>query len=342
MLGYALTFDIKHIPLAIRDLDDSVESRQLISRFIASNYFQIHARTRDQDEINDLLDSGKAKVALIIPIGFSDNVKAGKKASVQILVDGSDPNIARVGSGYSNSIVRVYSNKITSDTLFKRGVPVSVAAPIEDRRRVWYNPQMKSSNFIIPGLIAIIMMSITAVETSIAIVREKEKGTIENLIISPLRPLELIIGKIIPFLGLAAIEAILISVTAVFWFGVPMRGNILIFLFALGVYLSGTLGIGLLVSAVTESQQVAGTGSMMITMLPGFLLSGYIFPIKSMPRVVQLITYLVPARYFIIIMRGIFLKGNSIDVLWPQILALGIFGVAILGVSTQMIQRRLS
>lgn len=342
LLGYALTFDIKQIPFAVRDLDDSVISRELTSRFTASNYFHVRARTRDQSEVDRLLNSGVAKVALIIPRGFGNEVKAGHKTEVQILVDGSDPNIARVGTGYSNAIVRMYSNSVSQQSLFKKGAPVSISPPIDARRRVWYNPEMKSSHFIIPGLIAIIMMTITGIETSVAIVREKEKGTLENLIISPMRPIELIIGKIVPFLGLAGIEAILISVTAVYWFGVPMRGSVLFFFFSLAVYLMGTLGIGLFISAITDSQQVASLAAMLATMLPAFLLSGYIFPIRSMPYALQLVTYFVPARYFIVVMRGIFLKGTSISILWPELLALGFFGVAILSVSTWMIHRRLS
>jgi ABC-2 type transport system permease protein len=342
MFGYALTFDIKHITTAVYDHDQSPASRRLIARFSASGYFDIKA-TPESDDFSQRLDRGEIKVALIIPSGFGNDLAAGQKVKIQVLVDGSDPTVATVAFGYSAAIVSNYSSLVTAQSLFKKGVVIKEGMPpIKGQVRIWYNPELRSTNFIVPGLLALILMTITTIDTSLAIVREKERGTLENLIVSPIHSWELIIGKIAPYLGIAFLVAILITSVGVVWFGVPIRGSLSLLALCLTVYVAGTLGLGLLISSLTESQRVANLGAFMITMLPGFLLSGFVFPIRSMPFVLQLLTYLVPARYFLVILRGIFLKGIGLGILWPQLLALVIFAVAMLVLASLGLRRSLS
>ncbi|MDI6717325.1 MAG: ABC transporter permease [Actinomycetota bacterium] len=342
MFGYALSFDINHIPAAVYDSDRTAASRTLADNFSSSGYFDIQIRSSKMD-FAQKLDAGEIKVAIIIPKGFEKKLLVGDKAKVQVLVDGSDPNFARVGVGYSSMIINRFSSKVMSESLYKKGIVIKQGIPpINPNSRVWYNPELRSVNYIVPGLIALIMMTVTTINISVALVREKERGTLENIIISPVRSWELVIGKIIPYVIIAFLEAVLITAIGTLWFNVPMNGSLLLLFFSLIIYLAGTLSIGLLISAATESQQVASLSSFLVSFLPAFLLSGFVFPIKSMPIVLQLITYLVPARYFLVIIRGIFLKGVGIDVLWPSLLALIVFGAFMMLAASLRLRRSLA
>jgi len=339
MFGYALSFDVNHIPTAVYDTDRTATSRALINKFSSSGYFDINARPAKAD-FAERLDSGNIKVALVIPKGFENSVLRDETSKVQVLVDGSDPTVARVSVGYASAIIGKFSSNVTADSLFKRGIEFTRdISPIEANSRVWYNPELRSVNFIVPGLMALIMMTVTTITISVALVREKERGTLENIIISPVRSSELIIGKIIPYVVIAFLEAALITGIGTLWFNVPMNGSLMLLFLSLIIYVAGTLAMGLVISAATDSQQVASFGAFMATFLPAFLLSGFVFPIKSMPLALQLVTYLVPARYFLVVIRGIFLKGVGISVLWPSFIALIIFAAFMIIVATVRLRR---
>ncbi len=342
MFGYALSLDINHIRTAIYDNDRTASSRRLAENFSSSGYFDVVARPNRNDFVQRL-DSGKVKVAIVIPKDFEKKIDSDDKATVQVLVDGSDPNFARVGVAYSSMIISRFSTKVTTESLYRRGIVIRQGIPpIDAQVRVWYNPDLRSVNYIVPGLMALIMMTVTTINISVALVREKERGTLENLIISPVRSGQLIIGKIIPYVIIAFFEAALITGVGTLWFNVPMQGSFLLLFGCLVIYVTGTLGMGLLISAVTDSQQVASFGAFMATFLPAFLLSGFVFPISSMPWALQLISYLVPARYFLVVIRGIFLKGVGAGVLWPDIVALIIFATLMVTLASLRLRRSLA
>ena len=316
LYSYAVNFDIKSIETVVYDLDNSRHSRDLIGKFENSGYFKIKYIER-YDDVDKQLGDGKAKLALCIPTDFSRRLAKDEIASLQAIVDGSDANTATIAIGYINQIVQRYSINISMSGLRNRVSPrnsVSTVIPIEIIPRVWYNPELKSVNFIVPGLIAMIMMMLGAISTSLSIVSERERGTFEKLIVTPVRPYELVIGKIFPYVILAFIDVIFCLLIGTFWFKVPIKGSIPLLLCLSTLFLFSTLGLGLLISAIAKTQRVAMLLSMLTSLLPTFLLSGFVFPIENMPRALQLVTYLVPARYFLEILRGIFLKGVGLRV----------------------------
>lgn len=326
LFGYAITFDVKHIPVGVIDQDNSSLSRAFISRVRGSEHFDLLYLSNASSGFEMLLDEGKVKIIMAIPHRFSRDLSRGKDSSLQLLVDGSDNNIAQIALGYASRIIQAFSSNIILEKLNKQGAlpPVGVP-PVELKPTVWYNPDLRSTNFIVPGLIAVVMMVLASVSSSLTIAREWEIGTMEQLISSPARPYEIIIGKLTPYFFLGMIQITLVILIGTLLFRVPLRGNIL-FLFCISaVFLVCGSGIGLLISTVTKSQQLAFMLSIIFTLLPSFLLSGFIFPVSSMPRLIRFFTYLVPAKYFLIILRGIFIKGNGPGILWPETLALMIF-----------------
>ena len=342
LFAYALSFDIKNIPTAVYDQDRTAASRSYIRTFESSNYFTINSYINNRDEIDAFLDEGKAKTVIQIPRGFGSALNRGEKASAQILIDGSDPNVARVASGYAAAISRSFDNRLKLDFFSRRGLQITEKLQaIEPRSRVWYNPELKSANFLIPGLIAILMMNITIIQTTLAIVREKAQHTIEHLIVSPVKSYELMIGKILPFLGIACIDVLGISLIGVYWFGVPFRGSLLVMIASTGLFLVGTLGTGLAISSVSNSLESANQLGFFVSFLPGFMLSGFIFPIVNLPKALQLISYLVPARYFIEILRGVFLKGAGFNILWPNMVSLSIYGFLMVGLAAVTFKKKL-
>ncbi len=341
LYGYALTFDIKHIPMAVYDLDKSSKSRDLIDRFRSAKNFDLSLYLNDRQKITRSLDGGHAKTVLVIPKNFARDMETGGDVSVQVLIDGSDPTLGRVALGYSAVILQLYSRKITLQALKRQGVFLQGLEPIDARQRVWYNPELRSANFIVPGIIALMLMMIPAVLTAVAIVEEKEKGTIEQIIVSPVKTFELMLGKITPYLIVAGLDAILISVVGTVWFHVPLRGSIFLLSAMTVLYMLCTVSIGLLFSTLATSMQVAMMMVWMATMLPSFMLSGFVFPIASMPKIIQFVTYVVPAKYFLIIVRAIFLKGVGFSLIWTQALALGIFAFVLIVVSSLRFHKRL-
>jgi ABC-2 type transport system permease protein len=331
LFGYALTLEIRHLAVGIINLDNSSLSRDLIGRVTASGYFKLEELSKNAAESEKLLDEGRVKIILIIPRDFSRDLDKGKNAAVQLLVDGCDSNTALIGLGYLSGIIQSFSTNILIGKLESQGGSAAAGIPgIDPRFRIWYNPGLISTDFTVPGIIAVVMMVMTTMLTSLTVAREWETGTMEQLMSAPTRPHEIIIGKLLPYFLLGLIQMSLVILLGRILFKVPLKGSIL-FLFGISsLFLVCGLGIGLFLSVTTKSQQLAFSFSFLATLLPSFLLSGFVFPISSMPKIIQYVTYIVPARYFLTIIRGIFLKGNGLAVLWPEVLPLVVFALLII------------
>lgn len=340
VFGYGVSTDVNHITTAVLDEDRTSDSRALTDQFIRSGYFVYTRAIERPDDINHLLDTGTVQLVLHIPRGFAEDISQGRTASVQTLLDGSDSMTAGIIAGYAAGVVRDYAANVRMERLDRmKGITTRIPS-LDGRVRVWYNPELKSVNFMVPGVLCMILLIVTMMMTSLAIVKEKEIGTLEQLVVTPVTARELMIGKTVPFLLLGLVDMALVLAVAVFWFHIAIVGNIIL-LFALTVvFLLTSLGLGLLISTISKTQQEATMTSFFL-LLPSMLLSGFMFPIANMPRVVQWVTYLIPMRYFLVIIRGIFLKGSGLEILWPQLLALVIFSIGIIGVSAARFQKRL-
>lgn len=337
--GYAVTTDVNNISTAIYDLDKSYESRELLRKLESSGYFNIEYFVESPDEIQELLDRGKITVAIQINRGFSSDLKNKRQTEVQILVDGTDSNTATVAMDYANRIIMKYTKDIGVNLpippLLKEG-----KGGLDLRTRAWYNPDLRSRNYNVPGVIAIVIMLTCLLLTSMAVVREREIGTMEQLMVTPLKPIELMLGKTIPFAIIGFFDVFLVTMVGVFWFNIPIKGPIQLMLLATAIYLLSVLGIGLFISTISRTQQQA----MMATFLffsPAVLLSGLLFPIENMPEIIQYVTYINPLRYFLAIIRGIFLKGSGIGILWPQMLSLLLLGIIVMTLSSLRFRRRI-
>lgn len=340
IFGYTVTTDVKDISTAIYDLDQSQESRSLIREFTYSGYFNVKRNITTDKEQESLMDKSLVNVIIRVNRGFARDITANRTGQVQLIVDGTDSNTASIILSYANEIIERYSSKIME----KRSKAILHRAnnfpKVELKTRVWFNHNLESRNFYVPGVIALIIMLITFLLTSMAIVREKEIGTIEQLIVSPIRSYELIIGKLLPFAVIGIVDAVLVTLIGIVWFKIPIQGSILLLFVSTCLYLLTTLGAGLFISTLSSTQQEA----MMSTFFfyfPAVLLSGFMFPIENMPKIIQYLTYLNPLRYFLLILRGIFLKGSGIDILWQQMLALLVMGLGILALSSLRFQKRL-
>lgn len=338
MFGYALNFDVKHVSLAIYDGEGSRASRAFAESLLHSEYFDLKYRLKDVREIDDLMGEEKVRVALVIPQDFSKRLLAGREAIVQVIVDGANANAAATAVGYVNAMVQDYSTKLSVRARMRAGHS-DVPVPIDYRPRVWYNPELKSAKFLVPGLIGFILMITAVISTALSVVREKEQGTIEQIIVSPIRPVELILGKTIPYILLSLVATAIILLVSFYLFDVVVRGSVLLLFGVTLLFLAGALGLGLLISTVADSQQVAFQMATLVTMLPTFLLSGFVFPIRNMPLPVQVITYIVPARYFLSALRSIILKGVGLSAFWDQMLFLLAFAVLTLGISSARLRR---
>jgi ABC-2 type transport system permease protein len=333
IFGYAATTDVNHVPTAIYDLDNTRQSRDLIRAFTSSKYFAVRQFIDNDLDQQELIDKSIVSTVIRINRGFAQDVLGNNKPQVQLIVDGTDSNIAAIVLGYAASIIQSYSQDISSeqiDVLLKK---TGSFPSIDLRTRAWFNENLLSRNFYIPGVIALIVSLMALILTSMAIVREKEIGTIEQLVVSPLRPVELILGKLTPFAIIAIFEAVFVTFVGIMWFKIPIHGSVLLLLVSTLIYLLVALGAGLFISTVSKTQQQA-LMSVFLFFFPANLLSGFIFPIANMPLVIQYITILNPLRYYIVILRGIFLKGVGFTILWPQILALLVMGILILTFSS--------
>jgi len=340
VFGYAANLDVKHIRTAIRDLDQSVESRDLIGRFGSSTYFDIVSFPQTPREVKDLINQGVVTVSIEIPTDFSKKLKKGDTATVQMVLDGSESNTALIALGYANQIFSDFSTQILVKRLNRAGMIGFEEAGVDLQHRTWFNPNFESRLFYIPGVIASIAFLIPIILTAQAIVREREIGTLEQIMVTPLRSWELMLGKTLPFALFGLFDVIMIALIGVFWFEVPLRGNPLVLLLGAALFLMSSVAIGLFISTICSTQQQAQISTFFFTM-PAFTLSGFAFPIENMPEWVQYLTYINPLRYFLVIIRGVFLKANGLDILWPQVLALSILGTIMILLSSLRFQKRL-
>ncbi|HEY3374426.1 MAG TPA: ABC transporter permease [Candidatus Aquicultor sp.] len=339
LFGYVVQTEVKHIGIVLVDYDRTAESRVITEKFTNAGYFSIVGRVNSEQDMPQLIRSDKATIGLVVPKGFEQSIKAGRSAQLMLVLDGSDPNVGVQATQYAQGIIAARSQELMSKKLGAISAVVPHISSVESRVRVWYNPDLRSVNYMVPGLIGLILTIITTIITAIAIVKERERGTLEQLIVTPIKRWELILGKILPFVTIAFIELGIIAGVGVLWFGVPFRGSILLLLVLCIAFLFTTIGQGLLVSTISRTQHQAQMTAMFF-MMPAILLSGFIFPIDNMPRIIQYVTYLIPLRYFLVIVRGIFLKGIGIHELWSQALILSLLGVLIFTASVLRFQKR--
>jgi len=338
LLGYAATTDVKHLATAVLDHDRSARSRALIEAYRASGYFDIVRYVENEQELAQTVDSGAARAALLIPAGYELALSRGEKVQVGFVIDGSDPNVATTALAAAQGVGQSQSVEIVRQAM---GGRLESVPGIEVRPRVWYNPEMDSSNFMIPGLVGMILQMLTMLFTAIALVREREQGTIEQLIVTPIRPLELILGKVTPYVVIAFLDLLAILAIGVFWFGVPIHGSVPLLLGLSCLFLLTSLGLGLLISTISKTQQEA----MMLTffvMLPSIFLSGYFFPVDAMPPFLQYVSKVIPLTYILVIVRGIILKGVGLEVLAGDAMALGVFGTMMLTLAAAHFKKRLA
>ncbi|HEY6010383.1 MAG TPA: ABC transporter permease [Nitrospirota bacterium] len=330
IFGYAITLDVNNLTTVVYDLDNSRESRELIAELTSSGYFSVVSRAANNRDIDSALDSGKARVAVSIPTDFSRDLRSNRTAQLQVIVDGSDSNTATIALGYLAALTDLYAQRMGGGRIVQR---------IEPRVRVWYNPELKSRNFIIPGLIAVIMMVIAALLTSLTFAREWERGTMEQLIATPVRAPELVLGKLFPYFLIGFIDMVISVLMAVLLFEVPFKGNVLVLGVVSSVFLFGGLGFGILISIVAKSQLVASQIAMVATFLPAFLLSGFMFAISNMPVPLQIFSRLIPARYFVFVLKGLFLKGSPVRFLAGEAIFLLVFAVLVFAAANRKFRK---
>lgn len=340
LLGYAATSDVRNIPLAVLDQDKSPASRKLLDSFRTADYFRQAFDVTSEDELRTLIDSGHARTGLIIPPDYGSRLAAGRPAQVAFIIDGSDPAIAGTALAAATLISQARATALTVERLAARGMAVAAAPAIEVRARVWYNPDLISAYYMIPALVGLILQFLTVILTATAIVRERERGTIEQLIVTPLTGAELIVGKLAPYVLIAFIDTLLILAGGVLLFGVPINGSLPLLLLLSALFLVTNLALGLLISTVAGTQQEAIIFALFYN-LPSIFLSGFIYPVAAMPRALQLISYAIPLRYFLIVVRGIVLKAVGVAQLWTEIIALSIFAVVVITAAATRFQKRL-
>jgi ABC-2 type transport system permease protein len=347
LLGYAANLDVRHVPTAVMDRDNTAVSRELTERFFATDYFNRASGLESPEAAEQALVTGEASAVIVIPSGFSRDLLRAEAAQLQLLVDGANSTTGTSVLNYANIIVQEYQRELMrrgyGGTAGDAGAGPAAGgpqAPVRAQPRVWFNPELESKNFMVPGILALLLMVITMLLSSLAIVKEKELGTLEQLNVTPIKPRELIIGKLIPFVIIGFVDVLLVIAVSRFLFRVPFVGSVALLLAMSLLFLATTLGLGLLISTVSNNQQQAMMTSVFFVMVPMFFLSGFAFPIESMPRSIQYITYLLPLRYFFVIIRGIFLKGAGLAVLWDEALALAVFGLAILALAAARFRKR--
>ena len=340
LFGYALKLDVENVPMTVWDQSDSQISREFISRFEGSRYFSLRGYARNYREVERAIDSGNAFVALIIPTDFAGLIESGRSASVQLIVDGSDSNTATIAIGYVDVVAQNYSQDIAVRDIQRIGGRI-LYPPVDMQTRVWFNADMESKNYIIPGLIAVIMMVIAALLTSLTVAREWERGTMEQLISTPVKARELILGKLLPYFAIGMFDVFLAVIMGEYLFHVPLRGNVALLFGMAAIFLAGALSLGMAISILTKSQLLASQLAMVLTFLPSFLLSDFMYAISNMPKAIQLITYVIPARYFVIMLKGIYLKGVGLEILAVEAGLLTIFGTAMVILANVKFKKKL-
>jgi ABC-2 type transport system permease protein len=341
LFGYALNLDVDRIPTLIYDGDHSVDSRALIERFRSSRFFEIEGFTNSYSEIEKGIDKSKVLLGIVIPRDYSQRLNGGGKANVQILLDGSDSNTASIALSYVEGLLGNYALQVRSNGQ-DRSAGIPLVSPVDSRVRIWYNSTMESTYYIVPGLIAAMMMVIAALLTSLTVAREWEMGTMEQLLSTPVRAGEIVLGKMLAFFVVGVADTTIAVLVGIFVYGVPFRGNVLFLALSTMIFLSGAFFWGILVSAVARTQLFAFQLGLVSTFLPSFLLSGFLYAIENMPVPIQIITHVVPARYFVTIVRGIFLKGIGIDLLWGQVLFLAAFSILVFWAAERKMRQKLA
>lgn len=340
LLGYAATNDVRNVPLAVYDQDRGVEARQLLEAYKAADYFTLSYDVGSEAQLRELIDSGQARAGLIIPPRYGDDIQAGKSAQVMFVLDGSDPTVASTALSAAQLIGQAYSTQVLEANLLRRGQATVIQPPLQVSTNVWYNPDLISAHFMIPGVIGMILFALTSILTASAIVRERERGTIEQLIVTPIRPWELVVGKLLPYVILALLNALEVLAIGHYWFGVPIRGSLWMITAASLLFLLSSLGIGLFASTIANTQQEAMLTVWMM-LLPSIFLAGFFFPLEAMPKVLQWISFVFPLRYYLVIIRSLMLKGIGLGAVKEDVIALAIFGVVIMTMASLRFRKRL-
>ena len=340
LLGYSATSDVRNVSMAVFDQDRGSAARALLNAYRSADYFRLDYEVDSEENLRNLIDGNKVRVGLIIPPDYTDQLNGDGRAQVMIVLDGSDPTVASTALSAATLIGQEYSTQIMIERLARRGVTNSLNSPLEVRLQVWYNPDLVSEYFMIPGVIGMILYALTSILTATAIVRERERGTIEQLIVTPIRPWELIVGKLLPYVILAILNTLEVLALGHWWFKVPIRGSLSMIILLSGLFLLSSLGIGLLASTIANTQQEAML-TVWMTLLPSIFLSGFFFPLEAMPKVLQWIAYIFPLRYYLVIIRSLMLKGENIQAIQNEILALVLFGIFIMVAAARRFRKRL-
>ena len=340
-LGYAANLDVDKIKMVVYDQDKSNESRKFIEEFTSSGYFQIYSSTNSYNDVTRQIDNGKALLAIVIPTDFENKINRSETVSVQALFDGSDGNTASIAAGYMQTVVTSYAKEVMVKRLNRLGMKSIPAGSLAAEVRVWYNPTLKTRNFMVPGIVGLLLSVITLILTSLAVVKEKEIGTMEQLIVTPLKPYQIIIGKLVPFVILGFIAVIIVLTAMRFIFAIPVKGDIIFLFVSASFYIFSTLGLGLLVSTISKTQQQAMMLAIFVVLMPMIFLSGFAFPIENMPKIIQYISYVIPLRYFIDIIRGVVTKGLGFADLWLEAVILFLMGVFILSLSSVRFHKKM-
>jgi ABC-2 type transport system permease protein len=340
LFAYAISFDVRNVPTVTLDLDKSAASRTYLDAYSKSGFFDVAGSVTGQAGIDDAFNRGQARVAIVVQRGFGDAIAAGRTGSVSILVDGSEPNSAQLGQAYAVALNQSLGRTARAQWAQARGLGTTGVGQLEPRLRAWYNPEQRSADFLVPGLMIVIIMIVTVQQTSVTLVKERENGTLEQLLESPLTHSELIIGKILPWAALGVIDTVMITGIAMTVFGIPLRGDVTVLAVGIGLFIVCALSLGLVISAVAPSIESANMAGLLVSFLPGFMLSGMAFPLASIPYVLQIVSYAFPARYMVEIARGVFLRGASWGILMPQVLSLAAYAAIALGIATLLNRRR--
>ena len=341
LFGYGVNLDLKHLPVYVYDQDGSQQSQDLLKRFQASDYFEIERVVNTYPDLSRAIDDGRAKMGIVIPWDFSQRLHDGRPAQVQALVDGSDDNTANVLIGYSQAVVQEYSSDIQLEWLRAHG-QIAQASPVGVETRTWYNEDLESSAFIVPGVLALVMSVIGSFLTSLTIAREWERGTMEQLVSTPVTPLEIMLGKLVPYFVIGMFDVIVCALIALFWFHVPFRGSFVTLVVSSAMFMIVVLSLGFFISVIAKNQLAASQIALLATFLPAFLLSGFLYAIEQMPIVLQWITRVLPARYYVSVLKKVFLKGTPTTLLYPDLLPLAIFALVLAVVATRSFHKRLA
>jgi ABC-2 type transport system permease protein len=340
LFAYALSFDVRNVPTVTLDMDHTAQSRLYLDSISHSSFFQVVGSVPDVAAADAAFQKGQARVVVLVRQGFGDKIVSGGKGEVQVLLDGSEPNSAQLGQAYANALSRQYGQRVTMAALERRGAQPGQFGSLQPHVRLWYNPEANSSWYLVPGLIVVIVMIIAVQQTATTLVREEDAGTLEQLLVSPLHRMELVVGKVAPWIVIVALDTVVISLAAVFVFGIPFLGSVWLFALGVALFVLCCLALGILISSRSTSVEVANQTALLVSFLPAFMLSGFVFPIANIPPILQWASYLFPARYMIVIVRTLFLKGAGWDVLWAQYAMLAAYAVIALTLASVSYRRK--